>query len=65
MAESDVGEAERSLKAAGFNTSVRPASDALLAIRNSDQKLLVSKLGTLGIPMGSPLGQALMRLCTP
>lgn len=65
MAKADVEVAKRSLQTAGFNTTTYPATEALQAIADSDQKMLLTWLAMLGIPLSSPLGQALMRLCTP
>lgn len=58
-------EAQKLLRAAGYNTSVRPASELLQAVISYDSKHLSARLGAVGIPIGSPLGQSLMRLTQP
>lgn len=65
MSDVDAAEAERLFSKNGFKPSHRAVASAIQAIRESDSRLLLSRLGELGIPLGSLLGQSLQRLCRP
>lgn len=58
----EVEEARQLLQRAGKNTAVAPFSNLLQAVASRNN--VVAMLGHCGIPLGSPLGQSLVRLST-
>ncbi len=58
-------EAKQLLRNMAVNVRTRPGSDVVEAVWRSNVPALLQHLTQLGIPLGSPLGQALLRLAQP